>query len=204
MRPRALAVALAAAAAGCGGEGAPERAATAPAPAQRPAPLACRSLPERDVRATLRSLGVAAPARFEIERKPESAELSDCRYFDGDRIGMWLTIDRAVQAQKRYWYRMTEAEQFAADGRGKAIRRVMGVGQDATYGGAGAFWSPSLNRLMAYRDDTILVIGFRVEGLADRTARRAAARVARSAFRHLFGDRPPAPVRSLEGRAPHP
>jgi hypothetical protein len=78
------------------------------------------------------------------------------------------------------------------------------VGQDKTYGGAGAFWSPSLNRLMAYRDDTILVVGFRAEGLSDAAARRGAAGVARRAFRHLFGDRPPAPVRSLAGRAPHP
>jgi hypothetical protein len=195
------------AAGGCGGEEAtPERAAEPPAEhaAARPVPLACRALSERDVRAVLRSIDVAAPARFEVERKPESRELSDCRYFDGDRLGMWLTIDRAVQAQKRYWYRMTEAEQFDADGRGKSIRRVMGIGQDKTYGGAGAFWSPSLNRLMAYRDDTILVVGFRVDGLPDRTARQGASRVARGAFRHLFGDRPPAPVKSLAGRAPHP
>jgi hypothetical protein len=186
--------------AGCGDDEAAER----PAARHETEPLACRALPAGTVSTVLREAGTTAPARFEIERKPESPELSDCRYFDGDRAGVWLTIDRAVQAQKRYWYRMTEAEQFDADGRGKKIRRVMGVGQDKTYGGAGAFWSPSLNRLMAYRDDTILVVGFRADDLSDAAARRGAADVARRAFRHLFGDRPPAPVRSLAGRAPHP
>ena len=194
------ALALIAAVAGCGGDDA-----AAPEPrAKRPVPLACRALPERDVRAVLRSIGVAAPARFEIEMKPESPEFSDCRYFDGDRFGTWLTIDRAVQAQKRFFYRMTEAEQFDADGRGQRILRVMGIGQDKTYGGAGAFWSPSLHKLMAYRDDTIIVIGYRVEGASDRTMRTGAARTAKAAFRHLYGDRPPAPVRSLAGRAPQP
>ena len=199
MSPRRGCLVLLAAAvvAGCGEQETPRRSAE---------PLACRALTAQGARQALLDAGTTAPdpARFEIERKRETRELSDCRYFDGDRAGMWLTIDRAVQAQKRYWYRMTEAEQFDADGRGKAIRRVMGVGQDKTYGGAGAFWSPSLNRLMAYRDDTILVVGFRADGLSDRAARQGAARVAKRAFRHLFGDRPPAPVRSLAGRAPHP
>ncbi len=195
VRAAVLVVALA----GCGGGDEPARPAAA-----RPEPLACRALSPGAARAALVAAGTTAPARFEVERKPETRELSDCRDFDGDRAGVWLTIDRAVQAQKRYWYRMTEADQFSADGRGKAVRRVMGIGQDRTYGGAGAFWSQSLNRLMAYRDDTILVVGFRAEGLSDAAARRGAAGVARHAFRHLFGDRPPAPVRSLAGRAPHP
>jgi hypothetical protein len=166
--------------------------------------VACRTLREGDAARFLRSVGSAVPATFEVEHKPDSDHLSDCRYFDGDRAGMWLTIDRAVDAQKRYFYRLTEANEFAGDGRGPGMQLVRRVGQDKTYGGAGAFWTPSLNRLMAYRDDTILVVGFRVEGVPDARARDAAAGVARHAYRRLFGDRPPAPVRSLAGRPPTP
>jgi hypothetical protein len=189
---------------GCGEE--ERRAASRPATAAAPAPdnLACRTLREADAARALRSVGSPVPARFEIERKRDTHHLSDCRYFDGDRAGMWLTIDRAVQAQKRYFYRLTEANEFAGDGRGPGMQLVKHVGQDKTYGGAGAFWTPSLNRLMTYRDDTILVVGFRVEGLPDARARRAAAGVARHAYRRLFGNRPPAPVKSLAGRAPTP
>jgi hypothetical protein len=195
--------------AGCGDEGDRDtaaRPATAPAAAPAPAPrnLACRTLREADAARFLRAVGSPVPARFEVEHKPDSEHLSDCRYFDGDRAGMWLTIDRAVQAQKRYFYRLTEANEFAGDGRGPGMRLVRHVGQDKTYGGAGAFWTPTLNRLMAYRDDTILVVGFRVEGLSDARSRRAAADVARHAYRRLFGNRPPAPVTSLAGRKPTP
>jgi hypothetical protein len=185
--------------AGCGASESPRQAAP-----PTPPNLACRTLREGDAARFLRAVGSPVPARFEVERKRDSDDLSDCRYFDGDRAGMWLTIDRAVQAQKRYFYRLTEANEFAGDGRGPGMRLVRGVGQDKTYGGAGAFWTPSLNRLMAYRDDTILVVGFRVAGLPDASARRAAAGVARHAYRRLFGDRPPAPVKSLSGRPPTP
>jgi hypothetical protein len=194
-------MAVAALLAGCGEE---ERDAQRPAAAAAPQPLACRTLREADAARFLRSVGSPVPARFEVERKRDTDGLSDCRYFDGDRAGMWLTIDRAVQAQKRYFYRLTEANEFAGDGRGPGMQLVTGVGQDKTYGGAGAFWTPSLNRLMAYRDDTILTVGFRVEGLSDARARHAASDLARHAYRRLFGNRPPAPVKSLSGRAPHP
>jgi len=193
--------------AGCGGgDDAPKpRAAATAGFAQRPADvLACRTLRDGDVRTLLAQVGHDAPDEFEVEFKTDTKELSDCRYFAGDDVGVWLTIDRADQAQKRYWYRLEEQQQRHAPDAQRRPRLVRHVGQDKTYGGAGAVWTPSLDRLYAYRDDTILVIGFRVAGTPDAQLREAAADLGRLAYRRLFGARPPAPAYSLSGRAPQP
>ena len=164
---------------------------------------ACRVLRDADVKRFLERVGHAPPRTFEQERR-ESEGLSDCRYFEGDDVGIWLTIDTAVQAQKRYWYRKEEQQQFHSSDEARRPLGVRGVGQDRTYGGVGAFWTPAINRLLAYRDDTMLLVGFRVAGISDATAREAAADVARLAYRRMFGNRPPAAPRSLAKRPPHP
>lgn len=216
---RAVAAFAALALAGCGGDEDRDRAASA-APAtsttttQRAADdgfargpedvLACRTLTPADVRKLLAGVGYDAPPELEVEFKTDTPELSDCRYFVGDEVGVWLTIDRAAQAQKRYWYRLEEQQQRHAPDPRRRPKLVFDVGQDKTYGGAGAVWTPSLTRLYAYRDDTILVIGFRVKGVRDARLREAAADLGRLAYEGLFGDRPPAPAYSLSGRGPQP
>ena len=71
------------------------------------------------------------------------------------------------------------------------------------YGGAGAFWIPSLSKLVAYRDDRMLTLIFFVPGVKDRESSAAAASLARTAYKRLFGNRPPAPPKSLADRQPH-
>ena len=216
--------ALALGAAACG-EDEPDRAAAPPATTERTADTgatarrparrvkradrpACEALRESDVaRVVERVTGrpLRAIGRVAVERS-DSDEISNCGYFAGphDDVAVRLIIDRAINAQKRYWYRMEEQNQRTATGAKGKPRLIKGVGQDKTYGGAGAFWNPSLSKLIAWRDDTMLTVIFFVPGVGDRESSRAAGWVARTAYRRLFGDKPPAPVKSLQERAPHP
>ena len=197
----------------CGGEDPPP----APTPAARTTETrpvardkqnACQIFHESDVaRLVLRTTGrqLDEIGKTIVERT-DSDETSSCGYYAGphDDVAVKLVVDRAAQSQKRYWYRLVELNQRSANWSGPDPRLVFGVGQDKTYGGAGAFWNPSLSKLVAWRDDTMLTVIFFVPGVDDRESSRAAASVAKAAYRRLFGDRPPAPVKSLQGRAPHP
>ena len=199
--------------AACGGEDEPT------APAQRAEPTqaervardeqsACQIFREPDAaRLVLRTTGrrLEEIGKPEVERM-DSEETSSCGYYAGrqDDVAIKLIVDRAAQSQKRYWYRLEELNQRSDNWSGPDPRLVFGIGQDKTYGGAGAFWNPSLSKLIAWRDDTMLTIIFFVPEVNDRESSRAAASLAKTAYRRLFGDRRPAPVRSLQGRAPHP
>jgi hypothetical protein len=213
---RLLAVCAAAAAvvAGGGGGGEPGRAERAPRPAEPAPPVAredqpaCAVLHERDVaRIVLRTSGrrLEEIGRPVVERM-QSDETSSCGYFAGpdDDVAVKLTIDRALNPAKRYWYRMEELNQRSDNWSGPDPRLVEGVGQDRSYGGAGAFWVPSLSKLTAYRDETIVTIIFFVPGVGDRESSAAAASLARMVYRRLFGDRPPAAPKSLQDRQPRP
>lgn len=161
---------------------------------------ACRAVSRADVRPIL----TAAGGRFAtLERTGHaSEELSDCR-FHARGAATWVTIDRAVDAARRYWYRIEEQQEFHAADASRRPRLVRGVGQDRTFGGAGAFWTPSLNRLVAYRDGTMLVVGFSVRGTTDAERREGAMRLAKLTYRRLFGARKPRSEDRIP-TAPHP
>jgi hypothetical protein len=179
-----------------------------PAPVAREDQPACAVFRESDVAAVverttgreLRDIGETVVERMESE------ETSSCGYFAGphDDVAIKVTLDGALNPAKRYWYRMEELNQRSANWDGPDPRLVTGVGQDRSYGGAGAFWVPSLSKLTAYRDEKILTVIFFVPGVGDRESSRAAAGLAKTVYRRLFGDRPPAPPRSLQDRSPHP
>ena len=162
---------------------------------------ACRALRAADVRPVLAAAGATGLGALRRTGRA-SYELSDCR-FQARGLAAWVTIDRAVDAGRRYWYRVTEQQEFHAADPARRPKLVKGVGQDLAYGGAGAFWTPSLNRLVAYRDRTMLIIGFSVKGSTDAARRRGATQLAKLTYRRLFGKRPPhAPERFPV--APHP
>ncbi|HEX2087917.1 MAG TPA: hypothetical protein VHF89_19680 [Solirubrobacteraceae bacterium] len=198
--------------AGCGEEDAPRPAAGKP-PAAAPEPRtaargACALLRESDVaRIVLRTTGrrLADVGPTEVERV-DSDEMSSCGYYAGphDDVAVKLTVDSALNPAKRYWYRIEELNQRSANWDGPDPRLVRGVGQDRSYGGAGAFWVPSLSKLTAYRDERMITIIFFVPGVGDREASAAAAALARTVYRRLFGDRPPGAPKSLQDRQPRP
>jgi hypothetical protein len=196
--------------AACGGDDPPPP--SAPEPAARTVAredrAACDVFHERDVaRVVLRTSGRRLEAIGEtIVERMDSDETSSCGYYAGphDDVAVKVVIDGALNPAKRYWYRMTELNQRSANWSGPDPRLVEGVGQDRSYGGAGAFWVPSMSKLTAYRDERMLTVIFFVPGVGDRESSRAAASLARTVYRRLFGDRPPAPPKSLQDRQPRP
>jgi hypothetical protein len=196
--------------AACGGDDPPP--ASAPEPAAKPVAredrAACDVFGESDVaRVVLKTSG----RRLEdigktIVERMDSDETSSCGYYAGphDDVAVKVVVDGALNPAKRYWYRMTELNQRSDNWSGPDPRLIKGVGQDRSYGGAGAFWVPSMSKLTAYRDEKMLTVIFFVPGVGDRESSRAAASLARTVYRRLFGDRPPAPPKSLQDRHPRP
>jgi hypothetical protein len=59
---------------------------------------------------------------------------------------------------------------------------VRNVGDDGTYGGAGAFWIPSQLDLTSIKDQRIVKVHTYVVGASQTEARKASAELAKRAF----------------------
>jgi hypothetical protein len=59
------------------------------------------------------------------------------------------------------------------------FRLVWDVGDDRTYGGAGAYWIRSRHQLIAIRADRIIRVAVAAQGVGDRQRRIVASRLAR-------------------------
>jgi hypothetical protein len=140
---------------------------------------ACRLLRSPEVaRAAGRpGLGLAPQAN-------DSRDLSICDW-RGDGLRVQLVIDAAPSAQLRFYNQLAEQLQFHNPDPEFKPRQVSGVGDDSTYGGAGAWWTRSTKQLVAYKDKRILKIRVVDEKLGDRARRRTAIRVARRSFSRL-------------------
>jgi hypothetical protein len=97
-----------------------------------------------------------------------------------------LTLDTAVRAVRRYYNLIAEARQLPNIGTGgeEASRPVLvrKVGDDGTYGGAGAFWIPAELDLTSIKDERIVKVHLYVPGASQAAAREASAELARRAF----------------------
>ena len=132
--------------------------------------------------------GVSGRKR-ELEREAnDSLDLSICwfRSTRGPIAAVSLTVDTATRAVRRYYNQITEARQLpnifdpSPKFRPTLVRNV---GEDGTYGGAGAFWIPVRATLTSIRDQVIVKAHFYVEDVADGELMRAAAKLARLAYR---------------------
>ena len=179
----------------------PYERAEASAPPQKARNRACAHVRTAEVRAIAAEAGGRPVGPLERAGK-ESDELASCRWH-GAGVAISVAVDRAREAEKRYWYRQSEQQQFYADDPKRTPVTVTGVGQDESYGG-GAFWMPGTHRLLAVRDDTMLIVGFEVRGAGQRAARRGAADLGRATFRGLFGRRKAGRPADLSGRPPAP
>ena len=175
--------------------------AEASAPPQKDRKRACALVRTADVRAIAAEAG-ARPVGTLRRVGKESDELASCRWHAAG-VAISVAVDRAREAEKRYWYRQSEQQQFYADDPKRTPVTVTGVGQDESYGG-GAFWMPGTHRLLAVRDDTMLIIGFEVRGAGQRASRRGAADLGRATFRGLFGRKKAGRPTDLSGRPPAP
>jgi hypothetical protein len=106
----------------------------------------------------------------------DSTDLSICDWRGGGKRAE-LVLDTAPKAQLRYYNQLAEQLQFHNPEPTSRPHQLKHVGDDSAYGGAGAWWTPSKEQLVAYRDDRIL----RVRA----PDRKSAVRLARLAFRRL-------------------
>jgi hypothetical protein len=147
--------------------------------------LACDLLTADEVAKTTvavshRTLRLQAHAR-------DSYQLSVC-LFSGRGGLVRVSLDGASDATRRYYNMSTEAAEIPKLlGRRKNFLLVRNVGDDDTYGGAGAYWQRNSNRLIAIHDDRIQRVTATVEGSTDRQRRVVASRLARRVFARLDG-----------------
>jgi hypothetical protein len=118
----------------------------------------------------------------------DSLDLSFCDYElsdSDDPVAISVGLDTAVRAVRRYYNMITEARQLPNildPSKENRPQLVFGVGNDRTYGGAGAYWIPLRAVLTSIRGDQIVKVHFYVPGVPDREAKRTAAELARLAY----------------------
>ncbi len=107
----------------------------------------------------------------------DSTDLSICDWRGGGGERVQLIVDSAPRAQLRYYNQLSEQLQFYNQDPQRRPYKIKHVGDDAAYGGAGAWWTRSKGQLVAYADARILRIR--------APTRRDAVQVARLTFRRL-------------------
>ena len=142
---------------------------------------ACRLLRPREV--------ARMSARPHLRLSPtrnDSNDLSICDWRGGG-LRVQLVIDAAPSAQLRFYNQLAEQLQFHNPDPEYRPRQIRGIGDDGTYGGAGAWWTRATKQLVAYKSKRILKIRVVDESLGDRARRRTAVRVGRASFARLSG-----------------
>ena len=119
-----------------------------------------------------------------ISTRNDSNDLSMCDWRGGG-LRVQLVIDAAPSAQLRFYNQLAEQLQFHNPDPEYRPRQIRGVGDDGTYGGAGAWWTRATKQLVAYKSKRILKIRVVDESLGDRARRRTAVRVGRASFPRL-------------------
>lgn len=126
----------------------------------------------------------ARPALQLSPTRNDSNDLSICDWRGGG-LRVQLVIDAAPSAQLRFYNQLAEQLQFHNPDPEYKPRQIRGVGDDGTYGGAGAWWTRATKQLVAYKAKRILKIRVVDEDFADRARRRTAVRVGRATFARL-------------------
>jgi hypothetical protein len=129
----------------------------------------------------------ASAARGEhLSARPnDSLDLTICEWSGGPVSSVKLLVDSAPRAQLRYYNLLAEQHEFHNADPARKARQIKGVGEDSTYGGAGAWWTRATRQLVAYDDDKIVKVRVNVSGFGDREARAAAVTLAKRAVREL-------------------
>jgi hypothetical protein len=137
----------------------------------------CRLLHAGEVAREVASVSGRTPRLHVAEN--DSFELSICRYSGSGAI-VRVTLDGAADATRRYFNMTAEGDQIPKLQRRAAdFRLVWDVGDDDTYGGAGAFWLRSAHRLVAIHADRIARVVVDVAGSDDRRRLLLASRLGR-------------------------
>jgi hypothetical protein len=137
----------------------------------------CRLMGAREVASTVAAVTARTPR---LQAHPnDSFELSVCRYSGGGTV-VRVVLDGAADATRRFFNMLTEANELPILLHGRNnFRLVWDVGDDHTYGGAGAYWIRSRHQIIAIHADRIARVAVVVPGAGDRQRRIVASRLAR-------------------------
>jgi len=129
----------------------------------------------------------AAGARgAELAARPNnSLDLTICEWSGGPVRSVKLLVDSAPRAQLRFYNLLSEQHEFHNADPARKARQIRGIGEDSTYGGAGAWWTRATRQLVAYDHDKMIKVRVNVHGFGDRDARATAIRLAKRAVREL-------------------
>jgi hypothetical protein len=128
--------------------------------------------------------GGAGEARLST-RPNNSLDLTICEWHGGPVRSVKLLVDSAPRAQLRFYNLLAEQHEFHNADPARKARQIKGIGEDSTYGGAGAWWTRATRQLVAYDHDKIVKVRVNVSGFGDRQARATAVTLAKRAVREL-------------------
>lgn len=141
----------------------------------------CTLLPAADVE---KAVGV----RDLTPHRSDSLDLSSCRYARGD-INVRVILDGAADATRRYFNQQFEAYQKFNTIPDLKPHNVRHVGDDKTYGNAGAYWTIGRAQLVAFKADRIARITVSIPGQSDRRRKGEAGELAKLVFARMKRER---------------
>lgn len=147
----------------------------------------CRLYPAGRVEAALRASGIDGVSGLHPHRN-DSLNLSICQYGRGG-VNVRILLDGAANATLRYFDQLSEAQQKFNPDPSLRPRTMQHVGDDATYGGSGAYWTRARDQLITIDNDRILRITVHVPGESEARRKAASARMARALFAMLPEER---------------
>jgi hypothetical protein len=116
--------------------------------------------------------------------KSDSLDLSTCRYAKGD-VNVRVILDGAADATRRYYNQQAEAYQKFNTIPSLKPHNVRHVGDDHTYGNAGAYWTVGRAQLVAFKDDRIARVTVFVPGQSDARRKAEASTLAKTLFARM-------------------
>jgi hypothetical protein len=111
----------------------------------------------------------------------DSLDLSTCRYSKGE-TNVRVILDGAADATRRYFNQQAEAYQKFNTIPSLKPHNVRHVGDDSTYGNAGAYWTKGRAQLVAFKADRIARVTVYIPGQPDARRKGEAADLAKLLF----------------------
>lgn len=137
----------------------------------------CDLLPAADVEKVVGVSGLKAA-------RSDSLDLSSCRYARGAK-NVRVMLDGAADATRRYFNQQAEAYQKFNTVPSLKPHNVRHVGDDATYGNAGAYWTSGRAQLVAFKADRIARVTVYLPDQSDQRRKREAAALAKLVFARM-------------------
>jgi hypothetical protein len=134
----------------------------------------CRLIPAADVEKVVDVSGLQA-------HTTDSLDLSTCRYNKGE-ANVRVILDGAADATRRYFNQQAEAYQKFNTVPSLKPHNVRHVGDDTTYGNAGAYWTIGRAQLVAFKSDRIARVTVYVPVQSDKRRKGEASGLAKMLF----------------------